>query len=142
MTIINHELKKRITIIKEFGDIPLVVCYAAELNQVFFNLIQNAIQSILGKGQITIRTFMENNNVCIQVADTGIGIPQKQIKNLFEPIFSKKETRVKVGMGLFICLNIIKKHHGQMNVESKVGNGSTFTILLPKNLTDFIKKNI
>jgi signal transduction histidine kinase len=77
---------------------------------------------------------MENNNVCIQITDTGIGIPLKQIQNLFVPAFSKKEKRVKAGMGLFISLNIVKKHHGQIKVDSKVGKGSSFTIILPKNL--------
>jgi signal transduction histidine kinase len=77
---------------------------------------------------------MENNNVCIQMTDTGIGIPPEQIQYLFEPTFSKKETRVKAGMGLFINLNIVKKHHGQIKVDSKVGKGSAFTVVLPKNL--------
>jgi signal transduction histidine kinase len=97
------------------------------------NLLRNAIQSITGKGTITIRTFSENNNIGIQITDTGIGIPSHQIQALFEPTFSKKEARVKAGMGLFISLNIVKKHQGQIRVESEVGKGSTFTIILPKD---------
>ncbi len=101
--------------------------------QFFRKLLQNAIQSIPEKGEITIRTFTKNNNTFIQIADTGIGIPSKKMKNLFEPNFSKKGNRVKAGMGLFISLNIIKKHHGQIKIESEVGKGSTFTIIFPKN---------
>jgi signal transduction histidine kinase len=134
LTMFNHELINRITVIKKYEDIPIITCHEAELNQVFLNLLRNAIQSITGKGKITIRTFMENNNVCIQITDTGIGIPLEQIQNLFVPAFSKKEKRVKAGMGLFISLNIVKKHHGQIKVDSKVGKGSSFTIILPKNL--------
>jgi signal transduction histidine kinase len=132
LPIFNHELDNRIIITKKYGDIPVITCHAAELNQVFVNLFRNAVQSIREKGKIIIRTFSENNNVFIQIIDTGIGIPPQQIQNLFEPMFSKKETRVKAGMGLFISLNIVKKHHGQIKVESKVGKGSTFTIILPK----------
>jgi signal transduction histidine kinase len=132
---LNHELNNRIIVIKEYGDIPIITCYAAELNQVFINLLLNAIQAIPGKGRITVRTFTENNDVCIQIKDTGIGIPVEQIQYLFEPTFSKKETRVKAGMGLFISLSIVKKHHGQIKVDSEEGKGSTFTIILPKNFT-------
>jgi signal transduction histidine kinase len=134
LTIFNHELDNRITIIKKYGDIPIITCHAAELNQVFVNLLRNAIQSITRKGEITIRTFKENNNVCIQITDTGIGISTEQIQNLFEPTFSKKEARVKAGLGLFISLNIVKKHHGRIRVESKPAKGSTFTVLLPESL--------
>ncbi len=134
LPIFNYELNNRITVIKKYGDIPIISCHAAELNQVFINLIRNAIQSIRGKGKITIRTISENDNVYIQITDTGIGIPPEQIQNLFEPTFSKKETRVKAGLGLFISLNIVKKHQGLIKVESEVGKGSTFTIILPKNL--------
>lgn len=133
ITFFNHDLNNRIRVIKKYGNIPIITCHAAELNQVFINILQNAIQSIRGKGKITIRTFRENNNVCIQITDTGIGIPPEQIQNLFEPTFSKKEKRVKAGMGLFISLNIVKKHHGQIKVNSEVDKGSTFTIILPKN---------
>ncbi|NIM57973.1 MAG: GHKL domain-containing protein [Candidatus Aminicenantes bacterium] len=135
ITFFNYDLNNRIRVVKKYGNIPIITCHAAELNQVFINIFQNSIESIRGKGQITIRTFRENNNVCIQITDTGIGIPPEKIQNLFEPTFSKKETRVKAGMGLFISLNIVKKHHGQIKVNSKVDKGSTFTIILPKNST-------
>jgi signal transduction histidine kinase len=134
VTIFKHELNNRITVIKKYGDIPIITCHAAEVNQVFLNILRNAIQSITGEGIITIRTISENNNIYTQITDTGIGIPPDQIQNLFEPTFSKKETRVKAGMGLFISLHIVKKHRGLIKVESKVGKGSTFTIILP-NLT-------
>lgn len=131
--LLNHELSSKITVIKDYGDIPLITCSPAELNPVFRNILQNAIQSIPGKGKITIRTFKKKNNIFIQIIDTGIGISSKKMKNLFEPIFSKKGNRVKAGMGLFISLNIVQKHHGQIKIESEGGKGSTFTIILPEN---------
>ncbi len=101
LTMFNHELINRITVIKKYEDIPIITCHEAELNQVFLNLLRNAIQSITGKGKITIRTFMENNNVCIQITDTGIGIPPEQIQNLFVPAFSKKRKEGKISHGTF-----------------------------------------
>jgi AhpD family alkylhydroperoxidase len=138
LTLIEHDLGDRIDVMKDYGDIPQVLCYPGELNQVFINLLANGIQAIKGSGTITIRTFEENENVHVKIADTGVGIPADQVQHLFDPGFSKKGVRVKAGMGLFISYNIVQKHGGQLNVESEVGKGSTFTITLP---TDFEKQS-
>ena len=134
LILIENDLKDRINVKKEYGNIPLVACYPSELNQVFINLLTNAVQAIKDKGTITIQTNAENEHVIIQIADTGIGIPQEQIEGLFEPNFTKKGNRVKAGLGLFTSYNIIQKHRGQITVESEVGKGSTFTVVLPINL--------
>ena len=131
LTLIEHGLKEQINVVKEYGDIPHVTCYPGELNQVFINLLTNAVQAIRGKGIITIRTFVEDEKVYIQISDTGIGISSERMQNLFEPSFSHKDTRVKAGMGLFISYNIMQKHQGEIKVESEVGKGSTFTVILP-----------
>jgi len=136
LPLIEHECKEQISVVKEYGDIPQVVCYPGELNQVFMNLLTNAVQAIEGKGTITIRTFAENENVHIQIADTGVGIPPERMPRLFEPSFSQKNTRVKAGMGLFISYNIMQKHRGEIKVESEVGKGSTFTLILPIDLEE------
>jgi signal transduction histidine kinase len=134
LTLLEHGFKDRISVVKEYGDLPSVFCYPGELNQVFMNLLMNASQAIKGKGIITIRTFIANENVHVQITDTGVGISSKQMKNLFEPGFTKTESRIKAGMGLFTSYNIIQKHGGQIKVESVVSEGSTFTVIFPIDL--------
>ena len=81
-----------------------------------------------------VQTSIENGQACIKISDTGIGIAAERIKTLFDPAFTKEQTRVKAGMGLFISQNIIQKHRGQIAVESEVGQGTCFTINLPTDL--------
>lgn len=134
LTLIEHEFKDRILVKKEYGDIPLLTCYPEELNQVFLNLLVNAAQAIDKKGTITIGTSAENGNVQIRISDTGSGIPPERLEKLFEPGIVKKGSRVKAGLGLFTCYNIVHKHHGRIMVDSSVGKGSTFTVILPTDL--------
>jgi signal transduction histidine kinase len=131
LMLIQGEIKSDISIAKEYGELPKIACYPGDLNQVFMNLILNAIQAIKGEGKITIRTFIDNGNVRIQIIDTGIGIPKEQLKSLFDPRFTKDEKRVKAGLGLFTSYTIMHKHNGDIKVESKVGKGSIFTIVMP-----------
>ncbi len=134
LTLIQHEIRARTSVVKEYGDIPRIACYPGELNQVFMNLLTNAAQAIEGEGRITIRTLIEKGNVHVQIEDTGVGIPQEQMTGLFDPGFTKKESRVKAGLGLFTSYSIVQKHHGEIKVESEVGKGSTFTVILPMDL--------
>ncbi len=136
LTLMEHDFKDRISVVKDCGDIPEIVCYPGDLNQVFMNLLTNAAQAIRGRGTITIRTFVDDGNVHIEITDTGIGIPPDQMKRLFEPDFTKTGSRVKAGLGLFISYNIAQKHQGQIHVSSEVGKGSTFTIILPIELRE------
>jgi len=134
LTLIAGDIPPRIVVVKEYGEIPEVACYPGELNQVFMNLLKNAAQAIEGDGKITIRTFMENDKVHIEIADTGSGIPGEHLKGLFDPDFARTGTRVKASMGLFTNYNVVQKHRGEIKVESAVGRGSTFTIILPVDL--------
>jgi len=134
LMLIQREIKPETTVVKEYGPIPEIACYPGELNQVFMNLLKNAAHAIEGDGTIKIRTFMEKDNVHVEIADTGIGIPEEHLKGLFDPGFAKKGSRVKAGMGLFTNYNIVQKHRGEIKVESVVGEGSTFTIILPVDL--------
>jgi len=134
LTLMEHDLKGRITVLKKFGDIPRIVCLPGDLNQVFMNLLTNASQAIKDKGTITITTFFDNGNVHVEIADTGVGIPSEQMQGLFEPGFTKAGARVKAGLGLFTSYNIVQRHRGQIRVTSDVGQGSTFAIILPANL--------
>lgn len=131
LALLEPRLKDRIAVKTEFEEIPKVTCCAAELNQVFMNILLNAAEAIHNQGSITVKTFVDNGNVCVQIADTGVGIPPEHMKRLFEPTFSQKEDRIKAGMGLFTALNIVEKHKGQIKVDSDVGKGTTFSIILP-----------
>ena len=95
------------------------------------NLLQNAAEAIKVNGTVSIRTFEKDGNVHIQIIDTGKGISRKRRERLFDPAFSKKGSRMKAGLGLFTSANIIRRHSGRLEVESEVGKGSTFTIVLP-----------
>lgn len=135
LILLEHELKDRIDIVKEYGEIPLIYCYPSELNQVFMNILTNSIQAIHNKGTITIRTYQKNGKVFVEITDTGVGILPDQREGLFDPNFSKDGSRVKAGLGLFTSYNIIQNHKGCIEVESEVGKGSAFTVVLPSNLT-------
>jgi signal transduction histidine kinase len=139
LTLIEQDLEGRISVVKEYGEIPLLACYPGELNQMFMNLLTNAVQAIKGNGTIMIRSFVEKGNVHVQIKDTGIGISSERIKELFDPSFTKKGHRVKAGLGLFASYNIVQKHHGEIKVESEVGKGSTFTVILPMDLKKAIE---
>jgi signal transduction histidine kinase len=136
LMLIHHEIKKRITVLRDFGEVPPLTCYPGRLNQVHLNLLNNARQAIDGKGQITIKTSVRDSRVCIQYTDTGSGISAKNLDRIFDPGFTTKGVRVGAGLGLSICYQIIEDHRGKIEVESKVGEGTTFTILLPLDLKE------
>jgi signal transduction histidine kinase len=133
LILLEHEIKDRIVVIKNFGDIPKISCYPNQLNQVFMNLLMNAVQAIDGEGRITIKTDLEEGKVTVEISDTGRGIPPQNMAKIFDPGFTTKGVGVGTGLGLSISHNIIKKHNGDIKVESEKGKGSSFTILLPIN---------
>jgi signal transduction histidine kinase len=131
LTLLHHELKNRVEVIREYGEIPLVKCYPNQLNQVFMNLLINATQAIQARGTIRIKTLRDGEHVEISVEDDGRGIKAENLDRIFDPGFTTKGVGVGTGLGLSISYNIIKKHQGEIFVESQVGKGSTFTIRLP-----------
>jgi two-component system NtrC family sensor kinase len=131
LTLVHHELKNKVEVIKNYGKLPLIYCFPNELNQVFMNLFVNAAQAIREKGKITISTKKDKKHVDIKIADTGSGIPKEKLKNIFDPGFTTKGVGVGTGLGLSISYNIIKKHDGEIEVKSQVGKGTEFTIKLP-----------
>lgn len=131
LTLVHHELKNRITVKREYGDIPPVACHPNQLNQVFMNMLVNASHAIPEKGTITIHTFREGDMVKIQISDTGTGIKPEHLRKIFDTGFTTKGVGVGTGLGLAICYKIIQDHKGKIDVESEVGRGSTFTISLP-----------
>jgi PAS domain S-box-containing protein len=132
-----NELKYSATVIKDFGQIPEIEGYPQQLNQVFMNLLVNAAQSLNEKGEIRIRTRQENGNVEIKISDTGCGVPRENLEKIFEPFFTTKAVGKGTGLGLNVSYNIIKKHNGTIQAASNVGEGTTFTILLPVYPLDF-----
>jgi PAS domain S-box-containing protein len=131
LTLLHNELKTRIEVAREYGRLPRVECLASQINQVFMNLLTNAIHAIPDKGTIRIRTQSEGEAVRISISDTGRGIPPEKLERLFEPTFTHQGARVGAGLGLSICQKIVEEHQGRILVESTPGKGSTFTVVLP-----------
>jgi AhpD family alkylhydroperoxidase len=140
LTLLEHDFRDKIRVVREYGEIPKVTCNPGEINQVFMNLLQNAAEAIKDKGTITIRTFEKDGDVHVQVIDTGTGISPRRRERLFDPVFAKKGSRMKAGLGLFTSANIVQKHNGRIEVESEVGKGSTLTVILPVRGTQPVEK--
>jgi signal transduction histidine kinase len=131
LTLLVHELKKGIEVVKNYGDLPKVTCFPSQLNQVFMNLLNNAMFAMEGKGTITITTEIEGEGVVLRFADTGSGIAPENLERIFDPGFTTKGVGVGTGLGLGICYRIVQDHHGTIDVRSQVGKGTEFTVRLP-----------
>ena len=131
LTLIDHLMKDRIEVVKNYGELPKVQCYASQINQVFANVLTNAVQAIQEAGSITITTRQDGPCVLIEVADTGVGITAEHLDRIFDPGFTTKGVGVGIGLGLSITYRIIENHHGSIHVQSELGKGTTFTIRLP-----------
>ncbi|HWP46571.1 MAG TPA: ATP-binding protein [Candidatus Limnocylindrales bacterium] len=131
LNLLSNPYKNRIEVIREYGDIPPVECYAGQINQVFMNLLVNASQAIKNTGQVRIKTWRVEDKVKISIKDSGSGIPQEILGKIFDPFFTTKQVGEGTGLGLSISYGIIQKHHGKIEVQSEVGVGSEFIITLP-----------
>ncbi|HYX40046.1 MAG TPA: ATP-binding protein, partial [Pyrinomonadaceae bacterium] len=118
---------------REYGQLPLVDCYAGQLNQVWMNLLVNAAQAVGGAGEVSIKTKLAGDAVVVRVSDTGCGIAPEHLKHIFDPFFTTKPVGEGTGLGLSISYGIIERHGGAISVESVQGQGTTFTITLPVN---------
>lgn len=130
LALLSHQTKNRIKVVTDYQLNQPVVCFAGQVNQVFMNIIHNAIQSIADEGIITIATRKENEWAVVTIADNGHGIPQDKIGKIFDPFFTTKNVGEGTGLGLSISYGIIEKHGGRIEVESDVGTGTKFTIQL------------
>jgi len=126
-----NELKYKAEVTKEYGELPQTYCYPQQLNQVFMNLLINSAQSIEKTGKITIKTWHQNKSIFIAISDTGHGIPENIQHRLFEPFFTTKDVGKGTGLGLSISYDIIKKHKGNITIESELKKWTTFTIQIP-----------
>ena len=126
-----NEIKYKATLVRAFAEMPQVRCNPHQLNQVFMNLLINAAQAIEKEGQITVKAWQEGETVLFSVTDTGCGIPQENLRQIFEAFFTTKEVGKGTGLGLSVSYEIVKKHRGEIFVDSEPGKGTTFTVRLP-----------
>jgi signal transduction histidine kinase len=131
LVLVQHELRDNIKVEKNYGKIPPITCYPRQLNQVFLNILLNSIQAIEDEGTITVTTYQKDNAVHLSFADDGMGIPKEHINKVFDPGFTTKGVGVGAGLGLSICYKIVKNHGGEIQLESELGQGSNFTIIVP-----------
>ncbi len=131
LTLVHHEIKGRIEVVREYSDLPLVECYPNQLNQVFMNILVNAVQAIEGEGTIRIRTYAEDDNAVVEISDTGRGIPEEVLHRVFDPGFTTKGSGIGTGLGLAIVHQIIRDHNGRIEVDTEPGEGSMFKIVVP-----------
>jgi signal transduction histidine kinase len=140
LTLLYNQYKYRVEIVKEYAELPSIPCYSGKINQVFMNILTNAIQAIPDKGIITIKTYEEDEFVVISIKDNGVGMEESTIKKIFDPFFTTKEVGQGTGMGLSIAFSIIEEHRGSIKVKSKQGEGSEFVVYLPINQNSIIQK--
>ncbi|VAW13213.1 hypothetical protein MNBD_BACTEROID05-1267, partial [hydrothermal vent metagenome] len=131
LSVVHNELKYKAEVKKEYSETPQIKCHSQKLGQVFINLLVNAAHAIEEKGVITVKTYQEQNNVCIEVSDTGKGISEENLRKIFDPFFTTKQIGMGTGLGLSISYEIVKRHGGEIIVVSKLNKGTTFKIQLP-----------
>ncbi len=131
LNLLRNQYKNKVTIHKEYGNIPKIQGYSGKLNQVFMNLLSNAFHAIRDQGDVWIRTRSSNGTVELEIEDNGSGIPREYLNRIFEPFFTTKPVGQGTGLGLSISYGIIEQHHGKIHVASTVNKGSTFTVRLP-----------
>ena len=132
LTIARNIIKHKAEVRKFYGELPPIACSPSKINQVFLNLITNAAQAIESQGEIIIATKLRDpDHVAISITDNGCGIPEENLGRIRDPFFTTKEVGEGTGLGLSIVDEILRSHGGELLVESRVGVGSTFTVVLP-----------
>jgi signal transduction histidine kinase len=131
LIMLTHQLKGGVEIVRDYDpELPRICAYGGELNQVWTNLITNAVDAMNGKGRLGIRTRREIDNIVVEISDTGSGIPPEVQPHIFEPFFTTKGVGEGTGLGLDIVSRIVRKHHGDIRFLSKPGD-TRFRVCLP-----------
>jgi signal transduction histidine kinase len=131
LTILNHKLKQGVVVQRDYQNVPLLVnSFGSELNQVWTNIIDNAIDAMHGKGELRVRTFRDDGCVVVEISDNGPGIPEEVEPHIFEPFFTTKGVGEGTGLGLDTVQRIVKKHRGNIQVSSEPGD-TRFQVWLP-----------
>ncbi len=131
LTLYHNQLKHGIEVVLDFAQVPYIPCFPDELNQVWMNLIHNALQAMDYKGVLTIAVQQQQNFIKVSVSDTGSGVAPEIQEKIFKPFFTTKPAGEGSGLGLDIVLKIVEKHGGKLELDTEVGKGSTFHVLLP-----------
>jgi signal transduction histidine kinase len=131
LTILNHKLKQGVAVQRDYQGVPLLVnSFGSELNQVWTNIIDNAIDAMHGKGELRVRTYSDDRCAVVEITDNGPGIPDEVLPHIFEPFFTTKGVGEGTGLGLDTVQRIVKKHRGSIQVSSKPGE-TRFQVWLP-----------
>ena len=134
VTLLARETGERIDVERHFSELPKIHCRPSEINQLFMSLLNNAVEAIPHDGRVELRTSFKDAIVRVDIIDSGVGMAERQLKELFVPQFSRDRTRVKLGLGLTTSQNIVQRHGGSIHVESDVGKGTRVSVTLPKTL--------
>ncbi len=135
LNVVWNEIKYKAEVVKDYGALPEIECLPSQLNQVFMNLLVNAAQAIAERGTITIATRTDGEEVEVSIADTGNGIAEENLTRIFDPFFTTKPVGKGTGLGLSVSYSIVARHHGRIEVESTLGQGTLFRVCLPKSQT-------
>ena len=127
----RHYTAEDIRLVRAYGDLPPVDCYAGQLNQVWLNLLVNAAYAVRRGGEVSIETRREGMSVVVAVSDTGGGIAPEHLPRIFDPFFTTKPVGEGTGLGLSVTFSIVERHGGRIAVTSRPGDGTTFTVTLP-----------
>jgi signal transduction histidine kinase len=134
LTMLGHKLKSGVTVVREYAELPDIEAYAGELNQVWTNLVDNAVDAMDGRGTLTVRTSAEGARVVVEIADTGPGMPPEVAARAFEPFFTTKDVGKGTGLGLDIARRIVvERHGGEIEIDSPAaeGKGTLMRVTLP-----------
>jgi signal transduction histidine kinase len=135
LALLEHELGREVEVITEFGKLPSIRCHPSALNQVWMNVLVNAKDALAGKrGRIRIRTECDEDDVRVQIEDTGCGVPTQDLPRVFDPGFTTKGVGVGTGLGLAICYQIVAEHGGRIEMSSRPAAGTTVSVSLDRNL--------
>jgi two-component system, NtrC family, sensor kinase len=140
LNVVNNEVKYKADVIKEYGDLPPVQCIPSEINQVVMNLVVNAAHAMgAERGKISVRTGVENESAWIEVSDNGSGIPKDVLPRIFDPFYTTKPVGKGTGLGLSLSYGIVQRHCGKIDVQTELGQGTTFRVLLPLKQADEVE---
>ena len=131
LTIYSNQIKQGVEVNRVYDDVAHIECLEDELNQVWTNLIHNALQAMQNKGQLTVTVSAVDDGVIVAIADNGPGIPEEIRAKIFDPFFTTKPVGEGSGLGLDIVRKIVDKHHGRLDLHSELGHGTTFSVWLP-----------
>ena len=136
LRLLRRQIGDGISVVEDYGDIESTYCSPGQLNQAFMNILQNAVEAIPERGEISVKTYQDESVICVEISDTGVGISPEHLGRVFEVGFSAKDSRVKMGSGLSTAHNIILAHSGVIDIESEVERGTVVKTGLPIQKSD------